>query len=77
MVEIQLIDNGDGISEEIQNKIFQPFFTTKPTGSGTGLGLSLSFDIIKSHHGDIKVESHEHIGTSFTIILPQKIEQQG
>ena len=51
-------------------KIFQPFFTTKPTGQGTGLGLSLSYDIIKAHGGEIKVESIENAGTTFSIILP-------
>ncbi|MEO7044508.1 MAG: ATP-binding protein [Ferruginibacter sp.] len=50
--------------------MFQPFFTTKPTGEGTGLGLSLSYDIIKAHGGEIKVESNENEGTTFTIILP-------
>ena len=59
-----------GISEEVQEKIFNPFFTTKPTGQGTGLGLSLSYDIIKSHHGEIKVESAEGEGTEFVITLP-------
>jgi len=52
------------------DKIFQPFFTTKPTGSGTGLGLSLSYDIIKAHGGEIKVESMEGEGTNFIIVLP-------
>ncbi|MEO5943932.1 MAG: ATP-binding protein [Ferruginibacter sp.] len=52
------------------DKIFQPFFTTKPTGQGTGLGLSLSYDIIKAHGGEIKVESKESEGTTFTIYLP-------
>lgn len=64
-------DNGNGIPEKIKNKIFQPFFTTKPTGSGTGLGLSLSYDIItKEHNGKIEVVSREHEGTSFLISLP-------
>ena len=52
---ISVKDNGPGIPEKILDKIFQPFFTTKPTGQGTGLGLSLSYDIIKAHGGDIKV----------------------
>ncbi len=69
-VTITVKDNGGGIPEKIKEKIFQPFFTTKPTGSGTGLGLSLSYDIIKSHGGDIKVEANEGVGTEFIIILP-------
>ena len=59
-----------GIPQKIVDKIFQPFFTTKPTGQGTGLGLSLSYDIIKAHGGEIKVESKEAEGTVFTILLP-------
>lgn len=69
-VEIQVKDNGNGIPKKVLDKIFQPFFTTKPTGQGTGLGLSLSYDIIKSHGGDIKVNTKENEGTSFTISLP-------
>ena len=68
-VEINVIDNGGGIPERIKDKIFQPFFTTKPTGQGTGLGLSLAYDIVKAHSGDIKVETKEGEGTVFTIIL--------
>ncbi len=63
-------DNGNGIPESIKEKIFQPFFTTKPTGSGTGLGLSLSYDIVKAHGGEIKAESKEGEGTVFIIQLP-------
>ena len=63
-------DNGPGISSKILQKIFQPFFTTKPTGEGTGLGLSLSYDIIKAHGGEINVESVEDERTAFTILLP-------
>ncbi|MEO5909210.1 MAG: ATP-binding protein, partial [Ginsengibacter sp.] len=70
MVEIKVSDNGNGIPQKIVDKIFQPFFTTKPTGQGTGLGLSLSYDIIKAHGGKIKVESKEGEGTKFTIQLP-------
>ena len=69
-VEIKVKDNGNGIPENIVDKIFQPFFTTKPTGEGTGLGLSLSYDIIKAHGGEIKVESREGKGSEFIIRLP-------
>jgi signal transduction histidine kinase len=69
-IEIRVGDNGNGISEAIRQKIFQPFFTTKPSGQGTGLGLSLSYDIVKAHGGELKVETKENEGTLFTIILP-------
>ena len=69
-IEIHVADNGDGIPDAIKEKIFQPFFTTKPTGSGTGLGLSLSYDIIKAHGGSLHVKSEERKGTEFTILLP-------
>ena len=69
-IEIKVADNGPGIPQKIVNKIFQPFFTTKPTGQGTGLGLSLSYDIIKAHGGEIKVETKEGEGSVFSIILP-------
>ncbi len=69
-VEIKVSDNGSGIPEKIKDKIFQPFFTTKPTGSGTGLGLSLSYDIVKAHGGEIKVNSKEGEGTEFIVQLP-------
>ena len=68
-IEIKVSDNGNGIPEKIKEKIFQPFFTTKPTGSGTGLGLSLSYDIIKAHGGEIKVESTNDEGSVFVILL--------
>jgi two-component system, NtrC family, sensor kinase len=64
------IVDSTGIPQKVVDKIFQPFFTTKPTGQGTGLGLSLSYDIIKAHGGEIKVESNEREGTRFTISLP-------
>jgi len=67
---IRVTDNGNGIPDSIKDKIFQPFFTTKPTGQGTGLGLSLSYDIVKAHGGEIKVESKENGGTEFIIHLP-------
>jgi two-component system NtrC family sensor kinase len=70
-VVITISDNGNGIPQKIIGKIFQPFFTTKPTGEGTGLGLSLSYDIItKAHGGEIKVETKEGEGTEFLIKLP-------
>ena len=67
---VTISDNGPGIPADIQDKIFQPFFTTKPTGQGTGLGLSLSYDIIKGHGGTLEVTSEEGIGTSFLLTLP-------
>ena len=71
VVEIKVKDNGNGIPQKMLDKIFQPFFTTKPTGQGTGLGLSLSYDIItKGHDGEIKVETKEGEGSEFTITLP-------
>ena len=69
-IEISIKDNGNGISQKVVDKIFQPFFTTKPTGQGTGLGLSLSYDIIKAHGGEIKVETKEGEGSEFIIQLP-------
>ena len=69
-VEIKVADNGNGIPQKIVDKIFQPFFTTKPTGQGTGLGLSLSYDIVKAHSGEIKVNTIENEGTEFIIQLP-------
>jgi two-component system NtrC family sensor kinase len=69
-VEIKIKDNGNGIPQKVLDKIFQPFFTTKPTGQGTGLGLSLSYDIVKAHGGEIKVSTTEREGTEFTIALP-------
>ena len=63
-------DNGPGIPAEIRDKIFQPFFTTKPTGQGTGLGLSLSYDIVKAHGGELKVVTNEGEGSEFIIVLP-------
>jgi signal transduction histidine kinase len=68
-VEVKVKDNGNGIPANVLDKIFQPFFTTKPTGEGTGLGLSLSYDIIKAHGGELKVETKEGKGTEFIIIL--------
>jgi signal transduction histidine kinase len=69
-VEISIKDNGNGIPEKVKEKIFQPFFTTKPTGQGTGLGLSLSYDIVKAHGGELKVKTKEAEGSDFIIQLP-------
>jgi len=69
-IQIIVEDNGNGIPQQILDKIFQPFFTTKPTGEGTGLGLSLAYDIVKAHGGDIKVETKEGEGSEFAIKLP-------
>lgn len=69
-IQIKVSDNGNGIPAELKEKIFQPFFTTKQSGEGTGLGLSLSYDIIKAHGGEILVESQVNEGTSFIIQLP-------
>ena len=69
-VLISVHDNGSGIPHKVLDKIFQPFFTTKPTGQGTGLGLSLSYDIVKAHDGELKVETKEGVGSEFIIKLP-------
>src|SRR5688572_24970791 len=70
-VSISVKDNGNGIPQKVLDKIFQPFFTTKPTGQGTGLGLSLSYDIVKAHGGELKVDTKEGERSAFTIQLPQ------
>ena len=69
-VFVSVKDNGSGIPQKALDKIFQPFFTTKPTGQGTGLGLSMSYDIVKAHGGELKVESKEGAGSEFIIALP-------
>jgi len=73
-VLISVKDNGNGIPTQIIEKIFQPFFTTKPTGQGTGLGLSLTYDILKAHGGEIRVETKEGEGTDFIINLPYRYQ---
>ena len=74
-VEIEVRDNGGGIPEAIREKIFQPFFTTKPTGEGTGLGLSMSYDIVtKGHGGELHLSDFEEGGTEMRILIPY---QQG
>jgi two-component system NtrC family sensor kinase len=71
-IEIRIKDNGTGIPDSLKAKIFQPFFTTKPTGQGTGLGLSLAFDIVtKGHGGKMEVKTEEGKGTEFIIQLPK------
>jgi signal transduction histidine kinase len=66
-----VVDNGNGMPQIVLDKIFLPFFTTKPSGQGTGLGLSLSYDIVKAHLGDIIVKTKEGEGTEFSIKLPK------
>ena len=69
-MEIKVKDNGNGIPQKVVDKIFQPFFTTKPTGQGTGLGLSLAYDIMKAHGGEITVNTNVGEYTEFIIRLP-------
>ncbi len=70
-IEICIKDNGPGIPKNVIDKIFQPFFTTKPTGQGTGLGLSLSYDIVKAHGGELNVKTEAGEGSEFIIQLPK------
>jgi signal transduction histidine kinase len=75
MVKISVADNGNGIPQKVMDKIYQPFFTTKPSGQGTGLGLSMSYEIVtKGHGGELKVETIEGEGSVFTILLPTIIK---
>lgn len=69
-VAIRIRDNGVGMPTQEQGHIFEPFFTTKPLGEGTGLGLSFSHDIVKSHGGTLQVQSQEGVGTEFVLLLP-------
>jgi signal transduction histidine kinase len=70
-IEIKVADNGNGIPQKVLDKIYQPFFTTKPSGQGTGLGLSMSYEIVtKGHGGELKVETKEGEGSVFAILLP-------
>jgi signal transduction histidine kinase len=69
-IAIAIEDNGPGIADNIKDKIFQPFFTTKPTGQGTGLGLSLSYDIVKAHGGVLSLHTKNGEGTEFIVQLP-------
>ena len=74
-VIVTVVDSGSGIPPEVQEKIFDPFFTTKPTGQGTGLGLSVSYGIIKDHHGEIFVQSTPGTGSTFTTTLPVILDE--
>ncbi len=73
---IEIEDNGMGMDEETARKVFNPFFTTKPVGQGTGLGMSITYKIIKNHQGDIRVESKKNEGTKFIITLPLTIDRE-
>ena len=74
VVELEISDNGPGIPEPLLEKIFDPFFTTKATGEGTGLGLSVSYAIVKEHKGTIRVKSTAGKGTVFTLRFPAVLE---
>jgi two-component system NtrC family sensor kinase len=76
-IEISVQDTGHGITEENMEKIFDPFFTTKETGHGVGLGLAISYGIIKDHNGNISVESEEGKGTTFTVSFPLTTLENG
>jgi signal transduction histidine kinase len=76
-LEIQVTDNGHGIEEKHLKHIFDPFFTTKPTGEGTGLGLSVSYGIVKKHGGEIRVKSKPGEGSTFTVVLPAREKNAG
>jgi signal transduction histidine kinase len=76
VVTVTVADTGSGIPAVISKKIFDPFFTTKPTGGGTGLGLSVSYGIIKDHHGEIDVQSTPGKGSTFTITFPVRVDEQ-
>ena len=69
-VWVEISDTGSGIPEDKLNKIFDPFYTTKPVGKGTGLGLAISYGIVKKHKGEITVSSKDGLGTTFRILLP-------
>lgn len=73
---IEIEDNGSGMSEETKQKVFNPFFTTKPVGQGTGLGMSITYKVIKNHNGDITIETKQGIGTKFIITLPLNINRE-
>jgi len=74
-IQVRIKDNGVGIPEHIKARIWEPFFTTKPVGVGTGLGMSITYGIIEKHGGKIELTSEEGNGTEFAISLPKKIEK--
>ena len=74
-MSIEVWDNGTGMNEETMKKMFNPFFTTKPAGQGTGLGLSLSFDIVRKHRGELTAESEEGKYNKMTMVLPTGPEE--
>ena len=74
-VRVRFTDEGDGIADDCIDCIFDPFFTTKPAGKGTGLGLALSYEIVRRHDGDISVQSEVGAGTCFTVVLPRPAEE--
>ena len=74
-VIIEIEDNGRGMEKEVANKIFDPFFTTKPVGKGTGLGMSISYKVIKEHNGDIRLKTKVGQGSTFIITLPINFEK--
>ena len=69
-VSVQVADTGVGIPQDVMDRIFDPFYTTKPVGIGTGLGLSIVYGIVKKHGGHIEVQSEQGKGTTFTVFLP-------
>ncbi len=77
-VIIKFTDSGEGIKQEDLNRVFEPFYTTKPVGEGTGMGMSITYRVVKNHNGDIKVSSEQGKGTTFTLTLPinHKREQE-
>jgi signal transduction histidine kinase len=77
MVRIEIQDNGSGIPANVLPKIFDPFYTTKPIGKGTGMGLSISFKIVQEHGGKILVDTEPGVGTVFSILLPLRPREPG
>jgi signal transduction histidine kinase len=69
-IVLEVADTGEGMSPDIRRRIFEPFFTTKPEGTGTGLGLSVSYGIVRAHGGELSVESTPGVGSTFRVVLP-------